>query len=460
MAARWLRSTSARLAWAVAAAFWAASLLLGMLVYGQVSSRLDQDTRAFVRSELDGLVDLSTTSGNAALQREIVRRVRDTDNADLVYALLSSHGRLLAGDPAALAARGQVQGWTSFVDARSKDQPRVLVTARVLADGTHLVVGMRTRAEDGFLAVMVRAAWIALAVAVGLGMLAGWITSRWVARKLLRIEHAAGLVAHGKLRTRVVLDHSGDAFDLLGQRVNAMLDRLEELVDGIRHVTNHIAHDLRTPLSRVRNRLEGVREAHALPADVVRELDAAIDESDGLMQTIAALLRLARIEGEPLPEDAALFDLQPMVEDAIELYEPIAAERSIRIEASLQAVQIHGDADQWFQAITNLIDNAVKYAPAGSAIHASLQASETQALLMLADHGPGIPPQDRERVFDRFERLESHRGTPGYGLGLSLVRAVVRRHGGDVQLMDNSATTGAGQLPGLRVCISVPLSKA
>ncbi|HQQ58531.1 MAG TPA: HAMP domain-containing sensor histidine kinase, partial [Thermomonas sp.] len=241
--------------------------------------------------------------------------------------------------------------------------------------------------------------------------------------------------------------HSGDAFDQVAQRFNAMLDRIEELLSGVRHATDHIAHDLRTPLTRLRNRLEDLRQQQTDPGVQLR-LDKALAETDQLLQSFGALLRLARIEAQPLEGDAPLQDLRELADDAVELYAPIAAERGIRISTQLQTVTVRGDRDQLFQLLVNLLDNALKYAPPGSEVTLSLEAQPDGACLQLADAGPGIPEHERARVFDRFQRLEAHRGSPGVGLGLSLVRAIVAHHGGHIELQDNA--------PGLRVRVMLP----
>jgi signal transduction histidine kinase len=294
-----------------------------------------------------------------------------------------------------------------------------------------------------------RAALVALLVAATLGALAGWLTSRWVSRRLVDLDRTAARVGAGELGLRVALDGTHDAFDRLARRFNGMLDRIEDLLGGVRHATDHIAHDLRTPLTRLRNRLEDLRSREsATPADRAA-LDAAVQETDQLLQTFGALLRLARIEAQPPAQGPALaFD--ELVADAVELYTPIGGERAVRLRVELQPAAVRGDRDQLFQMLVNLLDNALKFAPHGSEVVLSLRAVANTVELCLDDDGPGIPESERERVFDRFQRLEAHRGTPGSGLGLSLVRAIVQRHGGQVVLVDRA--------PGLRVQVTLPLA--
>jgi signal transduction histidine kinase len=244
------------------------------------------------------------------------------------------------------------------------------------------------------------------------------------------------------------VDGSDDAFDRLSRRFNAMLDRIGDLLDGVRHATDHIAHDLRTPLTRLRNRLDRMRvDADAVSPAQARALDAAIAETDQLLQSFGALLRLARIEAQSPPDDVALVDLQQLVEDAIELYAPIAAERGVVLQARSAPARVHGDADQLFQLLVNLLDNAIKFSPADSRVDIVLRALPQSVELDIADSGAGIPEGERERMFDRFTRMETHRTSPGTGLGLSLARAIVLRHEGRIALLDNG--------PGLRVRVAL-----
>lgn len=436
-----LHSTSARLVLAVALAFLAAFLLLGAGVYGRVLASLDRDTREFVRSDAADLLALDREAGRRALLDEIDARTRDPEQGDLLYIVFDREGRRVAGLAAPLRPPRR-DGWTEFRDASVPDRPRVIAQVASLAGGGHLLAGMRTRAEDGFLYAMQRAAWLALALAAACGLLVGWLTSRWVGLRLARLDDTARRIAAGELGLRVPVDGSGDPFDRVAARLNAMLERIDGLVDGVRHATDHIAHDLRTPLARMRNRLEGLRDAAGIDAAGRDALDAALAESDRLLQTFAALLRLSRIEAQPADAGEPV-DLGRIAADAAELYAPVAAAEGMRLHERIAPARMRGDADQLFQAVANLLDNAVRHARAGGEIALSAGSDADEVELEVADRGPGIAAVDRGRVFDRFERLEPERGTPGNGLGLSLVRAIVVRHGGRVELEDNG--------PGLRV---------
>lgn len=439
------RATSTRLALAVAGAFLLACVLLGAAVQYTVSRLLLADTRAVIRADASGLVEIYRDDGAAALLDEIRDRVEAPDDPDAVYALFAHDGTLRAGSISHLPPHGATTHWVQFDERGSGNQPqRVVANLQHLRDGDLLVTGLRTRSQDRFLALMLRTALAALVAAATLGGLVGWATSRWVSKRLRALDDTAARVGNGELALRAPLDGSDDAFDRLARRFNGMLDRIGELVDGIRHATDHIAHDLRTPLTRLRNRLEELREdGGARPAT----LEAAIGETDQLLQSFGALLRLARIEAQAPVADAPVLALDALTRDAIELYLPIAAERGIALRSDLAAAWVRGDGDQLFQLLVNLLDNAVKFG-AGGELRVAVGSHGGDATLEIADRGPGIPASERERVFDRFQRLEAHRGSPGTGLGLSLVRAIVLRHGGQVALLDNA--------PGLCVRIILP----
>lgn len=459
----WPRSTSLRLALIVGAAMLVAFVLLGSGVFYAVSGIIGNGLQEVIRAEDKGLLDIYQDQGLATLKAEVADRTGAPDNPDAVYAVLDAHGGILVGEFSSLPARVlRAHGWVEFSE-RTTDDGRVGVLAymqpllhsqRLQNEGA-LLVGLRTHRRDRFLGLMLRTGLYALLATGVLGLLIGWLTARLVAAKLESMFRAAQRVSEGELHARAPLNRSGDAFDRLGTEFNGMLDRIQDLLDGVRHATDHIAHDLRTPLTRLRNRLEDMRgtrsaedEAH-VPGPSVLEIDAALGDTDQLLAAFSALLRLARIEAQaPSPDDPKIA-LDAVLGDAMELYAPIAMQRRIVLRDDIAPMQLQGDADQLFQLAANLLDNALKYAPERSEVTVSLRSEGDAAVLQIADRGPGIPAPDHGRVFDRFVRLESHRGSPGTGLGLSLARAIVRRHGGRITLEDNA--------PGLRVRVMLPL---
>lgn len=446
-----LQSTSARLALAVAGSFLLAIVLLGAGVYFAVSTLLTNDAREVVRADVGGLLQIYHDGGRKELITEVRDRVDAADDPDGEYAVVSREGKILAGTFSLLPPN--IIKAPRWIELRERDLvddsvSRVIANVQPLSGGDVLVTGRRTRSQDGFLELMLRTALAGLLVATTLGAMVGWLTTQWVVGRLRSLDDTAAQVGAGELALRARVDGSDDAFDRLARRFNGMLDRIGELLDGVRHATDHIAHDLRTPLTRLRNRLERMRVdgVEATPAQA-QMLDAAIAETDHLLQSFGALLRLARIEAQSPPESDALVELDKLAEDAIDLYAPIAGERGITLHADTVPAQVRGDADQLFQLLVNLLDNAVKFAPADSLVQVRLLSTSQAVELEVADHGAGVPEIERERVFDRFARMEAHRSSAGTGLGLSLVRAIVVRHEGRIELLDNA--------PGLRVRVTL-----
>ena len=442
--ARALRSTSGHLAFAVGVSFLLGFVLLGGAVYAAVSTLLVRDAREAIVAEGEGLRDAFRDGGRAALADAVRDRIAAPDEPDALYAAWFD-GRPVAANtpPGSLPTR---DGWR---EGRDADDTRVLVQRTTLAPGVVVATGLRLRSESGFLAVMARATLAALAIAVLLGLLIGALTARWVARRLQALDTTAMRVGAGEIALRAPVDGTGDAFDRLALRFNGMLDRIEALLAGVREATDHIAHDLRTPLTRMRTRLDQLRTQGPVDPEA---LEPAIAEADQLLHASGALLRLARIEAQARIDDEATVDLAKLARDASDLYDPIAAERGIALDLELLPLHVRGDADQLFQLVVNLLDNAIKYAPARTFVGLAVAQTGNHACIVVSDRGPGIAASDRDRVFDRFHRGEAHRGTPGTGLGLSLVRAVAVRHHARIALDDNQ--------PGLRVTVSLPLAHA
>jgi signal transduction histidine kinase len=283
-------------------------------------------------------------------------------------------------------------------------------------------------------------------IALGIGLIGGTVMSRNLLRRVEQVNRTSERVMTGNLSDRVPLHGTRDEFDQLAANLNRMLDQIERLMTAMREVTDDVAHDLRTPLSRLRARLE--RALVNPSAGMSEAIRAAIDEADRLLATFNALLRIAELESGTHLDQTAPIDLSEVARSAAELYEPVAEEKGFTVSVVAEpGVRISGDWHLLSQALANLLDNALKYAGGGE-IELRVFNENRQAILEVADQGPGIPEADRQSVLDRFVRLEPSRTTPGNGLGLSLVRAIARRHDGSATLEDNR--------PGLRVRLQFP----
>jgi signal transduction histidine kinase len=299
---------------------------------------------------------------------------------------------------------------------------------------------------------------IALLSILGIG--AGLAVSRSVLRRIETITDASRTIMSGDLSKRIPLDGSGDELDRLSESLNAMLARIEELIVALREVSDNIAHDLKTPLNRLRNRAEAAL-AHPDGAASHRDgLVKTIEEADELIKTFNSLLLIARLEGGAVAESMGPVDPASIVGDVAELYEPVAEEAGLALETSAaKGLDLVVNRELVSQAVANLVDNAIKYsiddsrprsadAAARPKITLSMARVGDSIEIAVADHGPGVAPQDRERALQRFVRLEKSRSLPGSGLGLSLVAAVARLHGGSIRLEDNA--------PGLRAVLTLP----
>jgi len=281
------------------------------------------------------------------------------------------------------------------------------------------------------------------------GLVGGALMSRRVLARLDSINRTSAEIAAGDFSRRVPLSPAHDEFDALAENLNRLFERIERLMKGMREVADSVAHDLRTPLNRLRNRLEEAQRHTDPQSNHAADLDAAIAEVDGLIATFNALLLIAEADSGAARGAMTKIDLSQVMADVAELYAPLAEEKTIALSVAPSGMlTIEGNRSLISQALANLIDNAIKYTPAEG--HIAISATETPhgVDLTVADSGPGIPLADRARVVDRFVRLEESRNSPGTGLGLSLVAAVARLHNARLTLDDNN--------PGLKATVSFP----
>jgi signal transduction histidine kinase len=369
------------------------------------------------------------------------------DRARVEYYLLATpEGQRLAGN---LAAAPPSLGWQTL-EVRQEDGAvvPVLVRGAPVAGGAVVFVGRDLSSVRALEARLLGAAgWVGLgAVVLGLG--GGLLIGRGVARRTAAMNAALAAVAAGDLARRLPRAGRDDEFDSLSARINAMLDRLAEVMATLRAVTDDIAHDLRTPLTRLRQRLDDLRRAP--PGGMEAMIGAAEAECDAMLELFAALLRIAQVEAGAQRSAFATFDLSAVAEAVAEVYAPAAEERGQSLAAAIApGLAAHGDRALVTQLLANLVENAVRHGRAGGHVTLTLAASGGGgAEAVVADDGPGIPEAERERVFRRFHRLDAARATPGAGLGLALVRAVAALHGMTVTLADAA--------PGLRVRVTIP----
>jgi signal transduction histidine kinase len=430
------------------------------------------NTRRLINEQIAGTVDTEIEALAAQFNQAGIRRlvgivdVRSRRPGSSLYLVTTPTGEGLAGNVGSLEPGVlESQGWAETAYRRLEEpestEHNALVRVSSLPGGIRLLVGRDLEERERIFHIVSLAGRWSVAVVVVLGIIGGVFVSRRVLKRVDAMTGTAQTIMAGDLSGRLSITGSGDEFDRLALNLNGMLERIDALMRGLKEVTDNIAHDLKTPLTRLRNRCEEALRAAKTPADYRRVIEETIEESDGLIRTFDALLMIARAESGEVRDGMAEFDVAEVARDVSELYEPLAEDKglTLAVEAS-QPAALKGNRELVSQALANLVDNAIKYAapePNGAPVRATggrpgilvkASADKDQVVLTVSDHGPGIPAGDRSRVVDRFVRLEQSRSQPGSGLGLSLVSAVARLHGGELKLEDNA--------PGLRARIALP----
>jgi len=451
------RSFTFRLALTYMSAFGASVILLMLFIYWSAATYMARQSDVLIETEISGLAERYDLLGLDGLTSLIEQRLRRQPTGLSIYLLASEDYSRLAGNLEGWpVATVDASGWLNFalLGNEGADFAVHQVRARrfTLPGGFHLLVGR----DISPLALAKEHIAITLAWGLGLmlvlGAIGGWWMSRRMARRIEIINRTSREIIDGDLSRRMPLEGTDDELDRLSGGLNEMLDRIQALMEDVRRVSDNIAHDLRTPLGRLHNDLDSLRGELLAQGMDTAGVDRALSESQGLLATFNALLRIARIDVDHSTANFATVDLAALVRDVAEYYEPLAEARNqaLKIDTAT-GLQVAGDRDLLFQALANLVDNAIKYTPQGGDIVVSLATvGPGTAELTVADSGPGVPPAARKRIFQRFFRLESSRSTPGSGLGLSLVDAVARLHGVEIRVADNA--------PGVRftLCFAVP----
>ena len=456
--ARLWRTTTVRLTAVFILLFVIFSILLLTFLAYQSSIQIQQQQTAAIEREVDLLKRIDVRQG-----------LRGTVFAVSRLAAQPGPGIYYLGDSSGLQIAGNVSSFPDYVlqgdgiysvnydrdgfDDDTTAQGYAVVHTLVLGSGLRLVVGRDVVERRGFTAIVLQGFILAVAGILVFSLLAGAITARRVLRRIDAINATSTKIMSGNLSERIPVTKSNDEFDALATSLNAMLDRIEGLMQGLKEVTDNVAHDLKTPLTRLRTKAESALREGSDSATQREALETTLTESDKLIRTFNALLMIARAEAGAPSGAFADVDLSEVARDVAELYEPVADEAGMVLETSIaDGVHLRANRELIGQALVNLIENALKYyEPAeGKAgrIAVSVVSGKGRVLIEVADNGPGIPVEDRARVVERFVRLEKSRTEPGSGLGLSLVAAVARLHRGEFRIEDNA--------PGVRAIIDLP----
>ncbi|WP_338928281.1 HAMP domain-containing sensor histidine kinase [Roseomonas mucosa] len=428
---RWTRSFAPRAALLIAAVVMLASGLGAGWGWLRAQAALNQQLDLILAAEAEGFLreyEAGGLSGLATVAQSYVRR-----SGPLRVQLQTADGRPLLGD-----LPGVPPGLRGFATLRGRDGTRLRALGTVLQGGVGLVLATDLAPAERAAAALAWTPWISGALGAVLALALGFLAARSLERRLAGVSTAARAVMAGDLGRRLPASGRGDEFDRLAATMNAMLERIERLVAEVRQVTDDVAHDLRSPLFRLRQRLETALAGARAPEADAATLEAAIGELDGILATFSALLRIARTEAGTGRDDIAPLDLSALADQVAEVYAPVAEEAGRRLETAIAPGQrIAGHATLLRQALANLLDNALAHG--GGTLCVSLRPGP---VLEVSDDGPGIPAGEREKVLRRFYRLDRSRNTPGTGLGLALVAAVARLHDGRLELRDGPGGRG------------------
>ncbi|MEZ5818887.1 MAG: HAMP domain-containing sensor histidine kinase [Hyphomicrobiaceae bacterium] len=433
------RTATFRLSALYALVFALSVLLLAILVYGLTQAALLRQINRSIQVEAASLASEFESGGPDRLVAELTAREKGAAWEGFRYGLLDARGTHLAG---ALGERGmQRPGWAnSFVRTPGARRDIGITTLTLELPGRYaLIVGRITTSVYDVERLLIEMFGWALGATLLFGIAGGLFVSARFLDRVEGIRSAAQSIVNGHYRERMPISGTGDDIDRLSETLNVMLDRIGSLMESLRQVSNDIAHDLRTPLSRLRQRLEAATAMDLDQTELREVIKTTMAETDDILATFSALLRIAQIEAGTRRAGFAEFDFSALVTDVTEAYEPSLHDegKSLKCDAP-GSIRLIGDRELLTQLVANLIENAAHHTPAGTNVSVQLNSTENAIRLVVADNGPGIPPELRERLFQRFYRLERSRTTPGSGLGLSLVKAVADLHGAKISIADNS----------------------
>jgi len=458
-----IRTTAFRLtlAYLLLFALFAASLL-GYFAWNTRRLITEQITTT-VNAETGELSDIFARRGLRGLVFNIENRaLRPGAN---LYLVTAPTGQAIAGNvgslgPGVMATSGWSETAYRRLDEQDAADHRALVRVTELSSGFRLLIGRDLEERRRLFGIVAKAAQWSLLIVVVLGLGGGVFVARRVLRRIDAMTGTTRRIMAGDLSGRLPVGRSGDELDRLAENLNAMLERIEALMMGLKEVSDNIAHDLKTPLTRLRNRAEEALASSGSEAEYRTALERTIEESDGLIRTFNALLMIARAESGQARGNMDDFDAADVANGIYELYEPLAEDDGMTLRVKTVSTPLHGNRELISQALANLVENAIKYGKpiaAAQPLSAGTDGKEIViearrdgdlVLLSVTDHGPGIPEADRRHAVERFVRLEASRTQPGSGLGLSLASAVATLHGGELRLGDAH--------PGLSATLAIP----
>lgn len=455
MKRNWFATATFRLTILTAPLYLAAGW--GMLAFVFFSTQAIMEHRVDVglTAESERLGTELESSPRAAIVQALQERIFAERGSARLYRVLDGDGREMIANFTTVSGPAPAPGayadiWMKRGPAGGEHEARLLGVA--LPDGVTLHLGRDLTEEDQLRRIIRDSSLIGAVAMAFLALVAGAMTSRAVVRRLAGFNASAARILHGHIDERMPVGGTGDEFDHLGENLNEALDRISDLMTATRQVTDNIAHDLRGPLSRVRGRLELLQISGASDAETETALAESVGDLDVILETLESLLAIARLDHGATPHFDRV-DVARLLDDLIDYFQPLAEEKALDLTLETQGdLAVEADRHLLFQALSNIVDNAVRYTPAGGRIAVGAARVGARVEIRVRDSGPGIPADQRRRVLERFVRLDQSRHLPGSGLGLAVVDAVARHHGATLELGDAE--------PGLTVTLGLAAAPA
>lgn len=445
---RLTHSSSFRLMTIYALLFTLSVLVLFIIIALTTDGFMTRELDVIIANELTEVQADAGGTDRAKLQAVVEELVRHSPG--FFYLFQDQAGTVLAGNMRSVRpVEGKRNLPSLFRGLQLTNNSLIRGRGLFMPDHSYLFVGSSARAREEMRHSLLKAFLWSIGAILVLGLGGGLLMSMLILKRIEAISLATRAIMAGKLSRRVLLNGSGDELDHLSGSLNAMLDRIEALVSGLEQVSNDIAHDLRTPLTRLRHRLELAQGRHNSEAAMQEQLDAATKDVDTILETFTSLLRIAQLEAHAGENGFSQIALQSLVEALFDAYAPVAEQKNQCITVDVPAsLTLYGDRTLLGQLLANLIENALRHTPAGSSIAITASQSTTSLQIAVSDNGPGIPREQTAYVIRRFARLDTSRSTPGTGLGLSLVKAIAGLHHATMELVDNQ--------PGLSCVLTFP----
>ena len=457
---RLLQTFTFRLALVYVGLFSLSVILLFGFIYTFAHNYTQSQVSSSIEQQYSYLLNAYREGGSAGVEERIAQLIKEDDEAKEIYLLVNKDFEKMAGNLNVWPLNVKVQDkykktgeWIIFHIESAKLQPQnIEVKALVipLSKWRYLLVGQSTQGLERIEQIIIQTFWASLIVTLIMALIGALIMTRSVMRRINVINRSAETIMHGNLSTRIPFTQGGDEFDDLSANLNQMLDKIEMLLQSIGLFANNIAHDLRSPLSRIISRLDaGLRRIE--PDNKARGLlEKNIHDMEGLVATFNSILKISELDASTELQQFSKVDMCEVLADIADFYEPIASEKHIALTNRIRTpLVIRGEKNLLTQAFANLLDNAIKFTPEGGTITISAETTEDSITISIADSGVGIPEIYHDKVFEKFFRIEESRSAQGNGLGLSLVAAIARIHRADILLSDNH--------PGLKVSLRLPV---